>query len=256
MPGPESQPAESRPARRAPRRTVLAAVAITMVALSLVVRYANTVAIAFETAAPSRSIGTPARGELRNGRRLPTVGANFTTSSWLATAIGRNSVHQQVRSAVLEAYAALAPTHPERRWMYAEAGWPSGGRFWPHHTHQNGIAIDFVVPVKTRDGGAAELNSWAGNLWTYAIEFDRDGCSGSVCIDFDAMVAHLRALLAAAKFNGLRVRRVIFDPGYHRALLSRPQARLLSAELPLLPTRAWVRHDEHYHVEFQRIGGS
>lgn len=236
-----------------PKRVGAVLVAVTA---TLVVRYANTVAIALETAAPSRSIGTPARGALHNGRRLPTVGANFTTSSWLATALGRNSVHQRVRGAVLDAYAMLARSHPERRWMYAEASWPSGGRLRPHRTHQNGLSIDFVVPVRTREGRATELNSWVGNRWTYAIEFDRDGCSGSVCIDFDAMAAHLRALLAAAKLNGLGVRRVIFEPDYHRALLARPQVRGVSAELQLMPTRAWVRHDEHYHVDFSLIGES
>jgi len=232
-------------------RRRLLVVSLVIVA-ALAVRFANTVAIALEPSNESISVGTPSRGSLRFGRRLPTSGANFETTSYLATALGRNTVHSRVRDTVLDAYAALARTMPQRRWQYAETGWPSGGRFRPHHTHQNGMSVDFVVPVTTRGGAPTTLFSWVGNRWTYSIELDPRGCQGDVCIDFDAMAAHLLALSQAAPAHGLRVARVIFEPDYHRALFSSAAGRSARERVSFMTRRAWVRHDEHYHVDFER----
>lgn len=246
---PASDTATQSSGKRKSRR-IIAIVCAGAAGLTLVARFANSVAIAFEGADESVSVGTPSRGALRHGRRLPTTGPNFTASSWLATALGRNSVHRRVRDAALRSYDELARTVPERQWMYAEAGWPRGGRFRPHHTHQNGLSIDFVVPVRSADGRVAELNSWVGNLWTYAIEFDGQGRSGDHRIDFEAMARHLDALDRHARACGLRVERVIFDPAYHSALFATPTGRLLRERVPFMQRRAWVRHDEHYHVDF------
>ncbi|MBL8682755.1 MAG: penicillin-insensitive murein endopeptidase [Myxococcales bacterium] len=218
--------------------------------LALLVRVANPIAIALETTRESVSSGTPSRGSLRHGRRLPSTGPNFETTSHLAAALGRNSVHRRVRDAMLAAYAELAQRDPQRRWQYAETGWPNGGRFRPHHTHQNGLSVDFVVPVSRADRSPATLFSWVGNQWTYALEFDARGCREDACIDFDAMAAHLLALSRHARANGLRVERVIFEPEYHRALFATARGARLRADVSFVSWRAWVRHDEHYHVDF------
>jgi len=122
--------------------------------LVLLLRFGNTVAIALESPRPSRSIGTPAQGELHDGKRLPSRGENFRAYSDLGALLGRNAVHHKVRDAVLEAYAELARDHADVTFVYGETGWPGGGRFEPHRTHQNGMAVDFFVPVRDRDGRA------------------------------------------------------------------------------------------------------
>src|SRR5690349_11848613 len=87
-------------------------------------RFGNTLAIAFESARPSRSIGTPADGELEFGKRLPSRGSNFRAYSDFGALIGRNAVHDQVRDAVLDAYAEVARQLPEAKFVYGETGWP------------------------------------------------------------------------------------------------------------------------------------
>jgi penicillin-insensitive murein endopeptidase len=224
------------------------------VGLALAVRFGNDVAIALEGSAPSVSRGRSESGSLSHGRRLPTAGANFVAYSYTGAALGRNTVHVRVRDAVVESYAELARTMPTRRWMYGECGWPSGGRFRPHHTHQNGLSVDFIVPVLDRGGRPTTLTSWAGNLWTYAVDFDARGCAGETCIDFEAISTHLESLGRYAVMNGLRVSRVIFDPAYHPRLFATERGPLVRERIPMMPRRAWVRHDEHYHVDFVRSG--
>jgi penicillin-insensitive murein endopeptidase len=215
-----------------------------------VLRWGNDFAIVLEDDAPSRSHGTPANGRLENGKRLPSRGDNFRAYSSLGTLVGRNAVHHAVRDAVIDAYAALASSRPDTRYVYAETGWPSGGRLRPHRTHRNGMAVDFHVPVVGADGRSRWLPSHPGNQWGYGLEFDADGRLDGLRIDFDAMVAHLLALEEAARGHGLRIEVVIFDPPLHASLFAAEGGARLRQRVRFSPRAAWVRHDEHYHVVF------
>lgn len=159
-------------------------------------------------------------------------------------------MHGDVRAALLDAYATLAAARPDDCYVYGETGWPEGGRFRPHRTHRNGMAVDFFVPVTDADAAPHCLGTHALNRWGYDIEFDADGRSGSDRIDFAAMAAHLHALADAAAANGLRIDTVIFDPALHRALFAAPGGDRLRGRMRFSPRQAWVRHDEHYHVVF------
>lgn len=219
-----------------------------------VLRWGNDVAIALEDDAPSRSHGTPANGRLDNGKRLPSRGENFRAYSSLGTLLGRNSVHHAVRDTIVDAYADLAVTRPGSRFVYAETGWPSGGRFRPHRTHRNGMAVDFHVPVVDSGDDSRWLPTHPWNQWGYGLEFDAEGRLGELRIDFEAMAAHLGALDAAARENGLRIEVVIFDPPLHAALFAVDGMAALRTRIRFSPRAAWVRHDEHYHVVFVRAG--
>ena len=48
--------------------------------------------------------------------------------------LGRTFVHEAVRNTMRDAYAGLSKSRPELRFVYAETGWPWGGRFAPHKT--------------------------------------------------------------------------------------------------------------------------
>lgn len=215
-----------------------------------VLRWGNDVAIALEDDAPSRSHGTPGNGRLENGKRLPSRGDNFRAYSSLGTLAGRNAVHHAVRDSVVDAYATLAATRPATRYVYAETGWPSGGRFRPHRTHRNGMAVDFHVPVLDAEGRSRWLPTTAWNQWGYGLEFDAEGRLGGLRIDFDAMAAHLLVLDEAARGHGLRIEVVIFDPPLHAALFAAEGGARLRQRVRFSPRAAWVRHDEHYHVVF------
>jgi penicillin-insensitive murein endopeptidase len=206
--------------------------------------------LGYDSDRPSQCAGTVRYGSLTEGRRLPYAGENYRAYSLLGFLFGRTFVHSAVRDAMREAYAELRQSHPELRFVYAEGGWPWGGRFAPHRTHANGTAVDFQVPVRTLDGRVSELPTSLLNLFGYAIRFDATGRAGAHMLDFDAMGAHLLALDRAARKRGIPIRRVIFNAGLQPKLAATEPGSLALRRLPFNKGRAWVPHDEHYHVEF------
>lgn len=227
-----------------------------LVVLALVglLRYGNTLAIALESPQPSRSVGTPAEGGLHHGKRLPSRGPNFRAYSDLGALVGRNAVHHRVRDTVLDAYAQIAREMPEAKFVYGETGWPWGGSFKPHRTHENGMAVDFFVPVRDHSGRAQHVPTHAFNRYGYDLEFSADGRLHDYRIDYDAMAAHLRALQQAGQRHGLDIRVVIFDQPLQQALFASRGGAGLRHQVPFSRGKAWVRHDEHYHVVFVERG--
>lgn len=193
--------------------------------------------------------GTPSRGRLDNGVQLPLSGPNYTSYSTIAAHAGRTYVHSTVHDIVVAAYASLQATHPGKVYVYAETGFADGGPFKPHRTHQNGLSVDFMVPV-LRGGRSVPLPTHVLNRYGYDIEFDAHGRYEDYTIDFEALGAHLVALHKAAQVHKAGIARVIFDPPLQPALLATSHGDYLRRHLALSKTRAWVRHDEHYHVDF------
>jgi penicillin-insensitive murein endopeptidase len=213
----------------------------------------NELAIALESSVPSVSIGRKAAGRLEHGKRLPTAGPNFVAYSRLGALLGRNSVHSDVRAAILDAYRELERTRPGVTFVYGETGWPWGGRLRPHRTHQNGLSADFLVPVRSAAGAPRTLPTTPWQKFGYAVEFDADGRAGELRIDFDAVAAHLAALERSATRHGLVIELVIFAPEFQRRLAHTDQGQSV-LRLPFMRGRPWVRHDEHYHVDFRPAG--
>jgi penicillin-insensitive murein endopeptidase len=200
---------------------------------------------------PSVCYGDAVSGRLEGARRLPYSGENYRAYSMLGFGLGRTYVHSIVRNVMLDAYAELAKSHPELRFIYGESGWATGGRFPPHKGHANGTAVDFFVPVRTLEGKVSLLPISSFNLMGYAIQFDRNGRSGSSTIDFEAMALHLLALERAARAHGIAIRRVIFDINLQPKLAATRSGRQVMGLLAFNKQQAWVRHDEHYHVDFR-----
>ncbi|RFA36934.1 hypothetical protein CAL65_09710 [Alkalilimnicola ehrlichii] len=210
----------------------------------------NDLLILFESNAASESIGTTNNGRLVNGKRLPSSGPNFRTYSRLGSLIGRTAVHDRVRDTVLGAYRQLAEEHPELVFVYGETGWPWGGRFRPHRTHQNGLSVDFMVPVR-KDARSVPLPTHPFNKWGYAISFDREGRSGELQIDFEAIAAHLHALIAAGREHGVGIELVVFAPDLQQHLFDTESGAELRDKIRFNVNPSWVRHDDHYHVDFR-----
>jgi len=184
--------------------------------------------------------------------RLPTSGNNFETYSRTLSTMGRTHVHSKLKPALLDAYKALEKTLPQVTWSYAETGWKNGGNFWPHHTHQNGLSVDFIVPVNdTRSSKSTMLALSPLNLWGYRVRFDKEGCYKQYQIDFASMILHLRALKDSCIRHKIALKRVIFDPPLLAKLRSQPTFHLIS-DLPFMKGPAWFPHDSHYHVDFAR----
>lgn len=201
-------------------------------------------------ATPSTCFGTVSGGRLEHGVKLPERGANFRAYSALGVTVNRTWVHSQVAAIVVASYAELAKTAPGMTFVYGETGFPDGGRFKPHRTHQNGLSVDFFVPVRTGMGEPAVLPSTIKNRFGYKTEFDAQGRSGDFRIDFEAYAEHLYQLHSVALAHGAGIALAIVDPEHVPHLLATRRGAYLREHLPFMKTRPWVRHDEHFHIDF------
>ena len=198
----------------------------------------------------STCFGTVAKGRLENGVALPSSGPNFSSYSTSAEAIGRTHVHSRIKDVVVTAYKALESAAPGKLFVYGETGWKSGGRIKPHRTHQNGLSVDFMVPVIDKTGRSVPLPTTALNRFGYDIEFDATGHYEDLAIDFAAIAEHLYQLHLAARAQGIGIALVIFDNDYLPRLLTTVRGPYLKQNLRFMKGKPWVRHDEHYHVDF------
>ncbi len=203
-----------------------------------------------DSSVPSVCRGEVNGGSLERGRRLPFSGENYRAYSLMGFALGRTFVHSSVRNAMHGAYNDVARQRPELRFIYAETGWPWGGRFAPHASHRNGTAVDFHVPVRDGNGRVAELPTTIGNHLGYEIEFDKQGWFGDLRLDFEAMALHLLALDQAARQEGIGIKRVIFDVDLQPLLFATQVGQRLKGRVTFNARQATTRHDEHYHVDF------
>jgi penicillin-insensitive murein DD-endopeptidase len=194
--------------------------------------------------------GTTSRGRLKNGWQLPSKGKNFASYALLGNWIGRTYVHSKVHKTVVDTYEELRKQNKNKVFMYGETGFKEGGLFKPHKTHQNGLSVDFMVPIINKKGQSIRLPTTPLNKYGYEIEFDHKGDRSEYSIDFEAMGAHLDLLQQAAQKNHVNIWRVIFDPKLQPYLFRTKTGKNLKNKLKFSQKKSWVRHDEHYHVDF------
>ncbi|MCE2570365.1 penicillin-insensitive murein endopeptidase [Motilimonas eburnea] len=199
----------------------------------------------------STCFGTTSNGRLEQGVKLPSSGTNYEGYSTIAQLAGRTYVHSAVYDIVVNSYARLETMAPEKVYKYAETGFAEGGRFRPHKTHQNGLSVDFMTPMKDKAGQSVHLPTHPLNKFGYNIEFDKQGRYDGLEIDYDALAAHIVALHKEAKKSGHGLWRVIFDPTLQPPLFKTAYGKYLKANVQFSKKRSWVRHDEHYHVDFR-----
>lgn len=106
-----------------------------------------------------------------------------------------------------------------------------------------------MVPVINDGGVSVPLPTNVLNRYGYSIEFTLDGRFDGLVIDYDAIASHLAALDEAARKRGSGITRVVFDPEMQPALKGVKSWNKI-ADLTFSKRRSWVRHDEHYHVDF------
>jgi penicillin-insensitive murein DD-endopeptidase len=200
--------------------------------------------------ADSQCYGTVSKGRIERSVRLPTSGPNFSAYSTIAATAGRTYVHSKVAAVLAASYGQLQASSPDVVFVYGETGWAAGGRFRPHRTHQNGLSVDFFVPVRNAKGQSVALPISVSNRWGYDIEFGADSRFGDYLIDYEALAEHLYQLHQVARAQGIGIARVIFDIAYLPKLFATPRGPYLQANLPFMKSKPWVRHDEHYHVDF------
>lgn len=199
----------------------------------------------------STCFGTTSKGRLENGVELPSSGNNFEGYSSIARLAGRTYVHSQVKEIILAAYKDLESNQPGKVYKYAETGYKEGGQFKPHKTHRNGLSVDFMVPVLDKTGASVHLPTNPFNKFGYNIEFDSNGRYEDLTIDYEALAAHIVALHKESQNRGYDLWRVIFAPELQPNLFKTQYSEYLSENIEFSKKRSWVRHDEHYHVDFE-----
>ena len=208
------------------------------------------IAVAAHGQEPSVCFGTTSNGRLDGGWKLPASGPNFSTHWTIGRLAGRSYVHSSLHPVVIDAYLQLGKVMPDRFFVYGETGWEDGGQFKPHKTHRNGLSVDFMVPVLDAKGRSVELPSNVLNKWGYDLEFDAKGRLADLKIDFEAMAEHIYQLHVSAKEHGIGIWRVIFDPELQHLLHNSNRWPYLKNTVQFSTRRSWVRHDQHYHVDF------
>ena len=219
-----------------------------LIRLSLILLFSSVSNCVF--AVESICYGSTKQGRIEHAVKLPTSGPNFVSYSHLAGTLGRTYVHSKVRDIIIAAYKGLEVTLPDKRFKYAETGFKTGGKFKPHKTHQNGLSVDFMVPVINEKGESVHLSTHAFNRYGYDIEFDGKGRLDKLTIDYEALAAHIVALDKQAKAHSVKLWRVLFDPKLQPLLLDTKHGDYIKKNITLPNKRSWVRHDEHYHVDF------
>ena len=194
--------------------------------------------------------GETHQGSLENGWQLPSSGPNFEAYSNIGVLAGRNYIHSKVYEVVVSAYAFLEKDAPDKRFVYGETGLKNGGKFRPHKTHQNGLSVDFFVPVVNLSGKSSGLPINPLNKLGYDIEFNSQAKFEDFEIDFEAMAKHLLATKRAADKHKIGIRVVIFDNEYQKKLMATPTGKTLPSLMKFSTKKPWVRHDEHYHIDF------
>lgn len=195
--------------------------------------------------------GTTGKGRLENGVTLPAHGVNFISYGSFPELAGRTYVHSKVKRIVVDAYTSLLTTHPDKVFKYAETGFKSGGKFKPHKTHQNGLSIDFMVPVVNGSGKSVHFATNILNKYGYNVNFNRQGQSDEYTLDFAALGAHLVALHKASIKYKAELWRVLFAPDLQAKLYATQYGDYIRQNIHIPKKRSWVRHDEHYHVDFK-----
>jgi penicillin-insensitive murein DD-endopeptidase len=201
-------------------------------------------------AEPSICYGSTANGRLENGVRLPSKGVNFVAYSDIAVLAGRTYVHSEVYEILMAAWKALEKEQPDKVYKYAETGFERGGEFSPHKTHRNGLSVDFMTPMINADGTSVHLPTHPFNRFGYDIELDDKGLYKDLRVDYEALAAHIVALHKATKARGHKIWRVIFDPKLQAGLYDTRYGDYIREHVQLSKKPSWVRHDEHYHVDF------
>ena len=105
--------------------------------------------------------------------------------------------------------------------------------------------------LRNGSGQSIPLPTSPFNKYGYNIEFDQNGRFENYAIDFESMAAHIKILHIEAQKAGIAIWRVIFDPGLQHMLYRTKAGKYLRENIQIPKKKSWVRHDDHYHVDFE-----
>jgi penicillin-insensitive murein endopeptidase len=206
----------------------------------------------------SQTKGTVSKGLLMNAWLIPYSGKNFEYFSSKSYLLGRAFVHSKLHGTVVNAYQKLEKKLPNRKFRIMECSNQKGGKLHPHRTHQNGLSIDFMMPLKMNKKPYYELDDiGASHYW---LDFNSKGeykKNTAVKIDFEVLAQHILMLKEVGKKHGVRIKKVIINTDLKDELFATPSGKKLKNSgvyiVKSLTPLINGLHDDHYHIDFELI---
>ena len=211
-----------------------------------------------ENSTPSISLGTVSNGSLQNGKLIPFKGKNFyyfDTSSYINE---RAFVNDKLKKVIIATYKQLDTLFPSRNFVVMECSNKNGGKISPHKTHQNGLSIDFMIPLMKNNKAYYALDSLGANH--YLLNFENNGCYSqdkSISVDFNLLAKYISTIEKNARKQGLKISKVILKTEYKNHLFASTNGENLKKmniyfAMSLTPLLNAL-HDDHFHVDFELI---
>lgn len=202
--------------------------------------------------------GSVGNGELKNAWLLPYRGTNFKYFSFVSYYLLNNAyTNNKVYNTIISTYRNLEQSHPDSFFYVMECSDKNGGKLSIHHTHQNGMSVDFMSP-KISNSKLFQLNFLG--MFHYLLEFDQNGKLKPLKnsrINFELMAKHILLLDQNARKNGLRIKKVILKLDLKDNLFATTSGKQLKAKGIYFAKRLsqWTDkvHDDHYHIDFVEI---
>ncbi|MCR9171708.1 MAG: penicillin-insensitive murein endopeptidase [bacterium] len=206
----------------------------------------------------SSSIGSVSNGKLENATLIPFKGENYEYFDVSSYTGGRAFTHNKVVEITLNTYQALLDQGVDRKFKVMEFSRKEGGKIFPHRTHQNGLSVDYMMPLQKEGKPYYEYDKKGASH--YLMEFDKEGRyleDTDVSIDFNMAARHILELDKQARKNGLRIHKVIFNTDLKDELYASEYGKKLKTS-GIYITRNLTKvindlHDDHYHVDFCKL---
>jgi penicillin-insensitive murein endopeptidase len=164
--------------------------------------------------------------------------------------MGRQYVHGKVAETLSAALAARWKLEEGRIVVIGETGFRNGGPFPPHKSHENGLSVDIMMPVR-KSGKISIMPTHPWQKFGYSNEFDDNGRMGEYSIDFESLASLIVEIDKQAAERLIRIDRIIVAPEYVSKLLSTKAGKNFGRlEKAIMRKPAWIRHDEHVHLDF------
>lgn len=205
----------------------------------------------------SRSQGSYGSGKLINGKLFPYKGNNFIYFDKLSYVTGRAHMNGVVRDIILDMYDSLERAVPIRYFFLMECSNQHGGPMLPHRTHQNGLSVDFMFPLKKEGKPYYGLDTIG--LAHYGLTFNDDGTyvrDKSIRIDFDLISRQVVLLDYFARKRGYKINKVIIKIEMKDKLYAAefgPDIKKNIYVVRGLTPKVNRMHDEHFHIDFEKL---
>lgn len=202
----------------------------------------------------SEARGTVGNGELSNSWLMPYSGPNYKYFSPMSYyVLGNAFTHEKMHHTLLGAFKTCETTCPGYRFRLMECANKKGGKMLIHRTHQTGLSVDIMTPLKK--GNKQYRRTDGLGLWHYLLNYDENGYwNKNVQIDFEILARLVLAIDDSAKENGLKLTKVILKINLKDDLFATPSGKEIKARgiyfAKVLPTTIDNLHDDHIHLDF------